>query len=257
MNDTLKGKLVIIAISFVIILGSCRSRKETNSKRIRTAVDTSKPILPAIKSVLENVFEFDYLSYKSKCDYKDANMDQSFTMNLRMKCDSILWISITAVGFEVARARLDKDSVKILNRLNKRYYVYNYDFIKKLSGTSLTLKQIQYLLTANMLFPPENYVPTAETFKFKTTEGYIENTVSLDKSKIIEQLLQHLVEKSNANVSYTNYKKVDKQQFPGNVDISVTAINKAISFTMENGSINTENIDAFPFDIPAKYEKGN
>lgn len=130
-------------------------------------MDTSKLILPEIKSVLNNIYEFDYLRYKANCDYKDSNMDQSFTMNIRMKRDSILWISITAVGFEVARAKLNTDSVKVISRLDKKYYTYGYDYIKKLSGTNLTLLQIQNLLTANLIYLPENYTSTDEKISLK------------------------------------------------------------------------------------------
>jgi hypothetical protein len=251
-------RIVILFVAFALVLGACRGKKTRSKPVVKSIIDTTKPIAPEIIDVLKNSFEFDYLSYKAKCDYKDPNMDQSFTMNIRMKRDSILWISITAVGFEVARAVLDKDSVKVISRLEKKYFVYGYDYIKKLSGTTLSLGQIQNLLTANLLFLPENYASTAEKNKFKTTEGYIENTVTLDdKSKILEQLLQHMVEQSNANVLYTNFKKTDKQQFPGTVDISVVTPKRNISLMMENSGVNTDVIDAFPFEISSKYEKGN
>ncbi len=251
-------KILILSFLGILFFNACRGKKIRKKSVTKTPIEGAKPILPEIKSVLKNIYEFDYLSYKAKCDYKDPNMDQSFTMNIRMKRDSILWISITAVGFEVARAKLDSDSVKVISRLEKKYYTYGYDYIKKLSGTTLTLMQIQNLLTANLIYLPENYTSTAEKNKFKTTEGYIENTVSIDdKSKILEQLLQHLVEQSNANVLYSNYKKTDKQQFPGKVDISVITPKHNISLLMENSNINSNIIDAFPFEISSKYEKGN
>ncbi|MFM9944051.1 MAG: DUF4292 domain-containing protein [Bacteroidia bacterium] len=251
-------KSIIISLTIAIIFGACRGKKSRATPVTKTPIDSSKPVLPEIKNVLNTVFEYDYLSYKAKCDYKDDNMDQSFTMNIRMKRDSIIWLSITAVGFEVARARLDKDSVKVISRLEKKYFVYGYDYIKKITGTTLSLLQIQNLLTANLLFGPENYKATSEKIKFKTTEGYIENTLTLDdKSKIIEQILQHLVEQSNANVIYSDYKKTDRQQFPGKVDISVITPKRNISLLMENSGMSIDNIDAFPFEIPTKYEKGN
>lgn len=252
-------RVLIFPLLAILLLSACRAKKKRTISVVKTiTIDTAKLILPEIKSVLNNIYEFDYLRYKANCDYKDSNMDQSFTMNIRMKRDSILWISITAVGFEVARAKLDTDSVKVISRLDKKYYTYGYDYIKKLSGTNLTLLQIQNLLTANLIYLPENYTSTDEKNKFKTTEGYIENTVSIDgKSKILEQLLQHLVEQSNATVLYSNYKKADKQQFPGKVDISVITPKRSISLLMQNSNIDSDVIDAFPFEISSKYEKGN
>ena len=251
-------KIIIYGFLGLILLNACRAKKQRAQAITKKNIETTKPILQEIKSVLKNAFEFDYLSYKAKCDYKDPNNDQSFVMNLRMRRDSILWISITAIGFEVARARLDKDSVKILNRLEKKYYLYDYAFIKKLAGTTLSLGQIQNLLAGNLLFPPEHYGPHAEPTKFTTTEGYVDNTIVIDnKFKIIEQILQHLVEKSSGSVVYSNYKKTGDQQFPGKVDISFVTPKRNMNLLMENSGMNTNLIEAFPFDIPAKYEKAN
>ncbi len=251
------NKLGTITLLILVFFSSCKV-KEKQAKRLVKKTYDNRVILPEIIKVNNSAFEFDCLSYKSKCDYKDANNSQSFTMNLRMKRDSILWISITALGFEVVRAKLDRDSVRVVSRLQKKYYSYGYDYIKKLSGTSLSLVQIQNLLTANLLFLPENYSNTAETLKFKTTESYIENTISInDKSMIVETILQHLVEQANAEVIYTNYKKVDKQQFPCKVDIAIVTPKQQISLLMENSGMNTETIEAFPFEISEKYEKGN
>jgi len=251
-------RIVIITMVLLVFLSACKTRKSRSNRLAKSALDSTKIVLPEIKEVVNNSFAFDFLSYKSKCDYKDANMDQSFTMNLRIKFDSIIWISVTAVGFEVARAKLDRDSIRILNRLEKKYYVYDYAFIKKLAGADLSILQIQYLLTGNLIFHPEAYNFASEKDKFKTVAGYIENTVAInEKSKIIEQILQHLVEKSDADVLYSNYKKVDKQFFPGKLDMAVQTPKGNASLIMENSSINTNPIDAFPYEVPSKYAKAN
>ncbi len=252
------NKPLIFILAACIFSVACRAKKNKLTHIKKRQYDHTKPILPEIKSMLNTSFEYDYLSYKAKCDYKDQNIDQSFTMNLRMKRDSVLWLSVTAVGFEVARARLDKDSVKIISRIDKKYYVYGYDYIKQMIGTTLSLTQIQNLLTANLLFTPDKYKATASNLRFTCQDGYIENTLVLDeKSKIIEQILQHLAEQSNAGVVYSDYKKADKQLFPGKVDITATTPKRNISLIMENSGISTDSIDVFPFEISSKYVKGN
>lgn len=250
------------SIYFLLILLSlyaCRSTKNKTTKRIvKSTKDTSKPMLPDIKNTLNKEFEYDYLSFRANCDYKDENADQSFTMNLRMKKDSIIWISVTAVGFEVARARFDKDSVKIINRLEKKYYIYDYNFVKRMLGTTLSISQIQNLLTANMLFSPENFISANIENKYRTNQGYIENLMTInDKHKITEQILKHLVEKTEATVLYSNYKKADKQQFPGETEINVTTAARNIKLLLRSSNISTDSISAFPFEIQSKYEKGN
>ena len=251
-------KLIIFYMAIILLLFGCKAKKKRSTPISKNPVNSSKPILPEIKNVLKNTFEYNYLSYKAKCDYKNKNIDQSFTMNIRMKYDSILWISITAIGYEVARAILNKDSVKVISRFEKKYYNYGYDYIKNLSGTTLSLLQIQNLLTANLLFLPEDYIAGAEKTNFRTTQGYIENGLTInDKSKILEQVLQHLIEKSNAKITYSGYKKAEKQFFPGQLDISIITPKRNISLSMENSGISTSDIESFPFEISSKYEKGN
>lgn len=252
------SKWVCCCAVLIFWLGSCRSRGHRSVFKSKRHADTGVVMLPEIKEVMKKSFDFDYLSYKSHCDYKDADMEQSFNMSFRMKYDSILWVSVSAVGFEVARARLDRDSVKIFNRMEKKYYVYDYQFVKKLAGTSLSLLQIQYLLTANLLFPPQSFGATAEALNFKTTQGYIENTVTLDAhSRIITQFIQHLVEQSSAAIAYTGYKKYGKQQFPTGLTFNVNTPAKNMMLKMDISGVDTETIESFPFEIPAKYEKGN
>lgn len=252
------NKLLLYTLLSSLFFMACRSKRHSASPIAKNKIDSSKYILPEIKKVILNSFDYDYLSFKAKCDYKDLKNDQSFTMNIRMKRDSVIWLSISSVGFEFARALLNKDSVYIISRLEKRYYSYGYDYIKKLSGTTLTLLQIQNLLTANLLFLPEKYIATPERTNFKTTEGYIENVLVVgEKEKIVLQILQHLVEESNARVNYSNYKKTEKQLFPGQVDIEVITPKRKINLNMENSGISTDSITAFPFEISSKYEKGN
>ncbi|NUM32454.1 MAG: DUF4292 domain-containing protein [Bacteroidetes bacterium] len=250
----------IYFLTFLIItITSCRTVKKTTIKKTpKIVADTTKPMLAQIKNVINNSFEYDYLSFKSNCDYKDENTDQSFTMNFRMKKDSIIWISITAVGFEVARVKFDKDSVKILNRIGKKYYIYDYNYVKKMLGTSLNITQIQNLLTANIIFKPENYSTINIENRYRANEGYVENIIEIDKKyKISEQILQHLVEKTQATVVYTNYKKTEDQFFPGETEINVTTPAKNLKIVLRSSNLNYSDIESFPFEISSKYEKGN
>lgn len=253
MHKSIYFLIIILAVS------GCRSTKKSKVKKTpKITADTSKPMLADIKYVLSNAFEYDYLSFKANCDYKDENTDQSFTMNFRIKRDSIIWISITAVGFEVARVKFDKDSVKMINRIGKKYFVYDYNYVKKMLGTTLTISQIQNLLTANLIFTPENYSAESIENKYRAKEGYVENIMEIDKKyKITSQILRHLIEKTEATVEYSNFKKTEKQMFPGETEINVTSPAKNLKLVLRSSNISSDEIDAFPFEISTKYEKGN
>lgn len=255
----MRVRSLITFVIAILLFPSCSLLKRgKGGKGFSKAGDTTRVMIPEVKQAVKESFGFDYLSYKAGCDYKDDNMEQNFTMNIRFRYDSLIWISINSLGFEVARAKITADSVWILSRLEKKYFIYDYKYLEKVAGTSLSLRQIQNLLTANLVFPPYRYSATSEDRKFRTTEGYIENTVLIDsKHHVSDQWIQHLVEQSSAAVNYSYFKKYGKQHFPGTVDISVTTPKRNIKLVMQNSGVSTAKIDSYPFEIPARYERGN
>ena len=72
----------------------------------------------------KNKFHFNTLVCKASVDAKTPKLSTGFSANIRIKKDSAIWVSISpALGIEVMRAVLTKDSVKFVDRINKRYYI--------------------------------------------------------------------------------------------------------------------------------------
>ncbi|MCB9252164.1 MAG: DUF4292 domain-containing protein [Flavobacteriales bacterium] len=252
------NRLFLIVFGLVLAASSCKSRRNQSSISGRKALNENTVIHPGIKSVHNRAFNFDYLSYKIKCSYKDPNMSQSFNMNVRMRFDSLIWISITSVGFEAVRVKMTKDSIIVMSRLERQYYLYDYNYIKKLIGTDLSLTQIQSMLTAYPVFDLQKYTPAEEDLDFSYRDEYVSGNLKVDKhDHLTEQFFKHLIEESSARIEYSNYKKIDDQKFPGKLDVHILNNSKEITLKMENSTISTGKIEAYPFNIPDKYAKGN
>ena len=86
-------------ISIVLILGvftSCNKRL-IHSKQ---------------ENIEINTFKFDYFTAKAKLNYTNGDQKLSAVANLRIKYDSLIWISISpGLGIEVLRLKLTTDSV--------------------------------------------------------------------------------------------------------------------------------------------------
>jgi hypothetical protein len=82
--------------------------------------------------------EFDYLKVKSKLEYTDAQQKNRATLHIRVKSDSIIWISIQHT-IEAFRIKIERDSLHVIDRLKKVYHAYSYsDLQKKLGFESLS-----------------------------------------------------------------------------------------------------------------------
>ena len=64
--------------------------------------------------------QIEVLKIKTKVDLKSTLFSQSFPANIRLKKDSVMWISV-AVGIEVGRALITQDSIFVIDRISRKY----------------------------------------------------------------------------------------------------------------------------------------
>ena len=70
-----------------------------------------------------------------------------------MKKDSIIWISVNgALGIEGMRVLIDKDSVRILNKLDKEYQVRSLEYLQEVAAFPLDLRTVQELIIGILFF---------------------------------------------------------------------------------------------------------
>ena len=78
---------------------------------------------------------------------------------LRMYKDSVIWIAVTGLfGIEGLRAYITKDSIRIINKLDKIYTGRSVAYVQEVSGLPLNLHSLQELLIGNPVFLDSNIV---------------------------------------------------------------------------------------------------
>jgi hypothetical protein len=86
---------------------------------------------------------------KTAMHYKSAKENQRFVTYFRMKKDSITWASVNFIT-ELARAIISKDSVKAIDKLKDKFYVYDAFKIKELIKLPIEINNIQDILLGNI-----------------------------------------------------------------------------------------------------------
>ncbi|MDR1846884.1 MAG: DUF4292 domain-containing protein [Bacteroidales bacterium] len=69
-----------------------------------------------------------------------------FRGTLRLQKDSVLWVSVTGFGFEVARLLMTQDSVFAVNKVEKEAVIGDYTAFERHFGMSLTFSIVQKVL---------------------------------------------------------------------------------------------------------------
>lgn len=191
-----------LALSVVAVLASCNRQKET--------LAIPGPATPNfIKRNMEgNMLQYDWFAAKVATEVNINGEKMSFKTNLRMRRDSIIWMSISpALGIEVVRMIVTQDSVKFVDKWNDKYYLGTHDFIEERIKVDLDFKMLQDLAIGNPLL-----YNNEEKFKGnKDSDGYI--LTSKSKGKVRRAAGVKLTRKNAEAMEDTLILDIDEKRY--------------------------------------------
>ncbi|WP_028981195.1 DUF4292 domain-containing protein [Sporocytophaga myxococcoides] len=249
-------KSLFFLFSLTLIFSSCK-------KNLTPTTATQEEII----NLTVQEIDYNYFSAKAKVDFKDNEQDLHFTVNIRMKKDSIVWLSISpALGIEAARCLILKDSVYMIDRINNKYSSYDLSFLSHKFNVPMDLPTIQALLVGNMPFKRDHHdkiIKNAETSTC-TVEQHKTNLIATNFISLVSMVLKklELTEKVNHNhliINYDNFAPINNYNFPNKISVNLNY--------KQGGTVLQTTIDAdytkvefpekelgFPFNVPRRFE---
>jgi hypothetical protein len=248
-----------------LALASCHrgpSKSSANGPGTSTAAPTTVVTPAGVKATNTS---FMYLNGKGKVHFKHKDNDQSANFNLRVKRDSAIWLSGSLIGIEGVRALLTPDSVRVVNRLGKSYFVGDYAYLSQLLSVPVSYPQMQALLLGDYQAAPDGTKPKI------TTEGNNQAVSYSQAALLLEQLLsnetgrlqQLKVSESAAQrsltVAYSDFQKPTGADVPFAFTTNVVGQqggSESTSATLNYSKVEvgSAHLD-FPFSIPKGYKK--
>ncbi len=211
--------------------------------------------------------DFDYFAGKAKISYKDDEYDINAKANVRMKKDSIIWISFSAAGITGGRCLINKDSIVVLNMLKKKYYVFEFEELSRTYGFDITFDKIQAATLGNLLQKREKgdeliKVDNFYVLKQKKDKLMINNHVSRKTSKLVKVDIDERTSGNTVVINYSNFQILEDSDiaFPYSGFISLMYgtskgnINTIISMDYSKVEVG-DKVLKFPFNIPKRYER--
>ncbi len=234
----------------------------------KTAV-ISQPNTVAIKEAVVDFrpasIDFVYLSTKTKLEYVESNSSDQFALSMRIRKDSVIWLSIGKAGIEGVRGLLRPDSVFVLDKLKNDSYSYDVTYLQNLIQSNLSYNNIQNLLVGDLVFPyePADAVNKNEThfvLNQKKENLLIESHIRLDNMKVEKATIIDSAAHSQTVVAYSNFLYADSILIPAvcSMDISFMSNNKPIErkivLTHSKIEFPTKSLN-FPFSVPKKFNE--
>ena len=259
----------LLLIGLILGLASCRSSKITEPAFTKVP----KPHI-LIDSVLNSKFEFDWLSAKISGKYKDAKQSFSFKGNMKIKKDSLIWMSISpGLGLELGRVIMDKDSIRFMNRFEKTYYKSSYQDLSVKVQSPLSFQRIQALLLGNpfdeltakkyyadvenQLFTlsslSEKQIKKVERSRRTPNEEIYWAEINPVNSKILsQQYKNHFLNRTLA-IAYQDFETHETFDFAESIDLSILT-DQEVNLSLSYSKIHLNKVQKFPFNVPKSYE---
>ena len=257
-------------LALVILFSSCHTKREIRPKRLLAKKD-NKELLDGLK---KNEAALDQLSIKSKVHFKTSKMSDSFKMHVRMKKDSIIWISATYYKVEVARFLFSPDSVKMLDRKASKYYIGDYSFVQEKFQMPFDFKALQAVILGNSFD-----VSNSDKVRNYTSRGkYVLSAMLLqtygeklleDKSNQVKRIYTMWIDPESFRVSkskiveskskkslvteYSKWQNVEGFSIPHKAIYHVFDKDE-MTFDAEYVKVESKKELNYPFSISSKYE---
>ena len=263
-------KIILILLA-IITLASCRStkkiqtaieKKDTVETVTTPKIDTTQLINNALLTLKNNRIDYKTFSAKVDVDYRGGD-DKHYDVNanLRMHKDSLIWISVNAVfGIEAMRLLINKDSVFLLDNLNKTYLTRSIDYLQEVAGLPLTLSNLQDILAGNPVFIDSvvSYSNDNSTISLLSIGKTFKNLVTIngEKNVLVHSKLDDLdiTRSRTADLNYDDYENKKGKSFSSKRRITVAEKNKLdISLNFKQYEFNDDL--SFPFSIPKNYKQ--
>lgn len=227
---------------------------------------TVSPILGEPKATLSiEEIDFDYFQGKARMILRDANKEREVKANIRVRKDSVIWMTFSVIGVQGGKALINKDSITIVSNLEKEYYVFDYAELSKRFNLDINYQIIQAAMLGN---PIIKHAETDEVqressvylLKQQTGDVNVVNYVNAASQKIEKVEMKEGNSSNSLVLNYSNFQPVGNKIFPYNGTINLFyktvsgLLNTTIIFEYNKAEVGDRELK-FPFNIPKRYER--
>ena len=241
-------RFLVVFVLVGLVLSGCKNSKNAGKKEVRNVGD--KKVQFILSKISENeANKPKSISFKSATELKTKDKTTTFKASVRMVPDSVIWMSITAYSYEVARIIATPDSIKYVSRTDKKFYVGGYEFVENKLGVAFSFNDLQSLFLANS-FGLEN---SDGINKRNSKNSYVLSSMNKRQLKKIQKGKE--LYPTGVDVLYTNWVNPETYQVEKVSLMDVNTQNRAsIQYLTFENLLQYVVLTSFKMDIIAESE---
>ena len=265
MKRAIFNGLPVYAESFLLsMLTGCKS-----SKKVGTVESASvKAHNEFFQSVEDQSFQFRTLTARLNVDLDIPGKQMSSRVDMKMVKDSAFQLSVQPfLGIEIFRIELSRDTIKVVDRMNKRYMIENYSNLQGQTPIEFNYN-LQGSFLNHLFYPGARAFPPNTIIVLKLNQevsAEIKTKMPCDcfytfKADGEEKLLSTYVADPSDRYAlqwlYEDFRLVDRQPFPMLMDVQVLKNgNPEGGVKIHYSRIQLDEPLKLDFSVPSKYKR--
>lgn len=214
-----------------------------------------------INRITANQTGYKTFASHAKLSWNDGTSQQNFQATIRMKKDTLVWMSITGpMNIEGARAFITPDTFQLLNRINTEYTGRNFNYISNWLLFPVTFPMLQQIFTGEKLDIHEK--ASTAVYEDSMFVIYAENNNLLEKIwvnsgnyTISKILLKDKLLTQQMSITFDNYNLLEGKPFSYSRVIEVNRNGALMVLTIDFTKTKlNENLN-YPFEVTEKYKR--
>jgi hypothetical protein len=248
----------------LLLLAGCKRPPVT---RVVPATDTTATAAKSPDFSVQEL-EFRYLTAKSKVSFESKDQDiKNANVTIRIKKDSLIWFTVGQLGLTGARGLITRDSVTIVNILQREVYQYSFAELSQKFGVQLSYDLLQSLLVGNLPVKRsrrDRLSKERDYFLLRQDEGKImvDNYIGQRDRKLKKLEVKEQTTNNALKLEFDDFTALNSFLFPYTSLITLDYQSAAdqpkyqtlIQFKHQKVDLPDQS-PGFPFSIPSRYER--
>jgi len=263
-------KLFLIIIFFELVAEGCHTaRKAQVVKDTVVTVSPAEKLKPVdsaailkqqLTDAINTPLNFTTFYGRAKANYSSPQASGNATVYIKMRKDSIIWISITGpLNIEGARVLVTPDSVKIINKLEGTVQLSSIERLQQVTKLPLKFSDFQNIILGRpVLNDADNrgYVLKKDSITLTGTGEWMKYIYSFTKSNFLlgQSNMQTMNNEpaTGANIFYNDYREINNILFAASRDVAVTGSSPA-NLQLSFKEYNFNQPQSYVFTISKNY----
>ena len=256
-----------LGLLLLLLLGGCKSSKQVGA--VAPGVAKAKQVF--LQAMEEQALHYQTLTARLGVEINLPNLQVNSTrVDLKMIKDSAFQLSVQPLlGIELFRIEVSRDSIKVLDRMNKRYLAENYEALRAQTPITFNFYNLQALFTNRLFLPGEQTVSESQYDRFRFDQSGttvliqakdpmgLRYTFEADgEEKLLATEMTDAKGQYRLRWGYADFRVVEKQLFPQRM--TVEAFKEDNSEGNVQWGVTRMRLDEpvkLDFVIPAKYTR--